>query len=122
MLPICERPLKQRASSKILPPVSGTARVDIERARQHLGESSQASGPLPMGYSGAGIPDGVDHPNIIEKECRMSVIAKLDLLAVRAFGGGSLYEMSCVCQDDLMAMYAKRSEERRVGKECVSTV
>src|SRR3546814_14963592 len=42
----------------------------------------------------------------------MSVIAKLNLLAVRAFGGGSLYEMSCVCQDDLMAMYAKSDEDK----------
>src|SRR3546814_1084290 len=42
----------------------------------------------------------------------MSVIAKLNLLAVLAFGGGSLYEMSCVCQDDLMAMYAKSDEDK----------
>src|SRR3546814_8527960 len=48
----------------------------------------------------------------MEKECRMSVIAKRNLLAVRAFGGGSLYEMSCVCQDDLMAMYAKSDEDK----------
>src|SRR3546814_9159944 len=65
-----------------------------------------------MLYSGADNPAGGDHPNIIEKECRMSVIAKLNLLAVRAFGGGSLYEMSCVCQDDLMAMYAKSDEDK----------
>src|SRR3546814_5793879 len=43
-----ERPLKQRASSKIFPPLTVTARVDIVRARGHLGEASQASEPLPM--------------------------------------------------------------------------
>lgn len=42
----------------------------------------------------------------------MSVIAKLNLLAVRAFGGGSLYELSCVCQNDLMAMYADSDEDK----------
>lgn len=42
----------------------------------------------------------------------MSVIAKLNLAAVRPFGNGSLYELGCVCQNDLMAMYADSDEDK----------
>lgn len=42
----------------------------------------------------------------------MSVIAKLNLNAVRPFGLGSLYELGCVCQNDLMAMYADSDEDK----------
>ena len=42
----------------------------------------------------------------------MSVIAKLNLAAVRPFGQGSLLELGCVCQNDLMAMYAESDEDK----------
>lgn len=42
----------------------------------------------------------------------MSVIAKLNLNAVRAFGAGALLELGCVCQNDLMAMYADSDEDK----------
>lgn len=42
----------------------------------------------------------------------MSVIAKLSLNAIRDFGAGALYELSCVCQDDLMAEYAGSEEDK----------
>lgn len=40
----------------------------------------------------------------------MSVIAKMNVLASRAFGKGQLIELSCVCEDRLMADYHPENE------------
>lgn len=46
----------------------------------------------------------------------MSVIAKLDVRGYRPFGTGSLIELGCVCQNDLMAMYADSDEDKLFTK------
>lgn len=42
----------------------------------------------------------------------MSVIAKLQISSCRAFGTGVLTILNCVCENDLMAAYAKADEDR----------
>lgn len=42
----------------------------------------------------------------------MSVIAKMNVAAVRDFGSGALIELSCVCANDLMAAYAESHEDK----------
>lgn len=42
----------------------------------------------------------------------MSVIAKMNVTAVRDFGSGALIELSCVCANDLMAAYAESHEDK----------
>lgn len=42
----------------------------------------------------------------------MSVIAKLVVRGVTDFGTGKLVELSCVCENDLMAAYAKSHEDK----------
>lgn len=42
----------------------------------------------------------------------MSVIAKLNVLAVRSFGSGTLVEMGCICANDLMTAYAESEEDK----------
>lgn len=42
----------------------------------------------------------------------MSVIAKLSIRAISAFGHGTLTEFGCVCANDLMAMYAGSEEDK----------
>lgn len=42
----------------------------------------------------------------------MSVIAKMTLNGCLDFGTGSLSKLSCVCENDLMAAYAKADEDR----------
>lgn len=46
----------------------------------------------------------------------MSVIAKMQLNGVLDFGTGSLAKLSCVCENDLMAAYAKSDEDRLFTK------
>lgn len=46
----------------------------------------------------------------------MSVIAKLQLNGTLDFGTGSLSKLSCVCENDLMAAYAKSNEDRLFTK------
>jgi hypothetical protein len=46
----------------------------------------------------------------------MSVIAKLQVRGVTDFGMGKLIELSCVCENDLMAAYAKAEEDRLFTK------
>lgn len=46
----------------------------------------------------------------------MSVIAKMNVSAVRDFGSGSLIELSCVCSNDLMAAYAESEEDKLFTK------
>lgn len=42
----------------------------------------------------------------------MSVIAKMQLNGVLDFGSGSVSKLSCVCENDLMAAYAKADEDK----------
>ncbi len=46
----------------------------------------------------------------------MSVIAKLSIRAVTEFGTGNLVELSCICENDLMAAYATSEEDRLFTK------
>jgi hypothetical protein len=46
----------------------------------------------------------------------MTVIAKLGVQSVRAFGTGRLIELNCVCENDLMAAYATAHEDRLFTK------
>lgn len=46
----------------------------------------------------------------------MSVIAKVSIRNVVAFGSGSLIELGCVCNNDLMAAYAGSEEDRLFTK------
>lgn len=46
----------------------------------------------------------------------MSMIAKLEVAAMRDFGSGQLIEMRCVCENDLMAAYAGSEEDRLFTK------
>lgn len=46
----------------------------------------------------------------------MSVIAKLMIRGVTDFGMGRLIELSCVCENDLMAAYATSEEDRLFSK------
>jgi hypothetical protein len=41
----------------------------------------------------------------------MSVIAKMSVLASRAFGNDQLIELGCVCENDLMAMHTPSNED-----------
>lgn len=42
----------------------------------------------------------------------MSVIAKMQLNGILDFGSGSVSKLSCVCENDLMAAYAKADEDK----------
>jgi hypothetical protein len=42
----------------------------------------------------------------------MPVIAKMQLNGVLNFGSGSVSKLSCVCENDLMAAYAKADEDK----------
>lgn len=42
----------------------------------------------------------------------MSVIAKMNVYAARDFGSGSLIELGCVCENDLMTAYATSNEDK----------
>lgn len=42
----------------------------------------------------------------------MSVIAKMQLNGILDFGSGSVSKLSCVCENDLMAAYAKANEDK----------
>ena len=46
----------------------------------------------------------------------MSVIAKMKLDGCLDFGSGALSKLSCVCENDLMAAYAKSDEDRLFTK------
>jgi hypothetical protein len=46
----------------------------------------------------------------------MSVIAKMNILACRAFGTGQLVELGCVCENDLMAMHTPSNEDVTFSK------
>jgi hypothetical protein len=46
----------------------------------------------------------------------MSVIAKLNIRSQTDFGTGRLIELSCVCENDLMAAYATSEEDRLFTK------
>jgi hypothetical protein len=46
----------------------------------------------------------------------MSVIAKLMVRAAHDFGTGRLYELGCVCDNDLMAAYAESEEDKLFTK------
>lgn len=46
----------------------------------------------------------------------MSVIAKVQLNGVLDFSSGPLAKLSCVCENDLMASYAKANEDRLFTK------
>lgn len=46
----------------------------------------------------------------------MSVIAKVTIRAITAFGTGQLVELGCVAENDMMAAYAKSEEDRLFTK------
>lgn len=46
----------------------------------------------------------------------MSVIAKVTIRAITAFGTGQLFELGCVAENDMMAAYAKSEEDRLFTK------
>lgn len=46
----------------------------------------------------------------------MSVIAKMQLNGTLDFGSGALTKLSCVCENDLMAAYAKSDEDKLFTK------
>jgi hypothetical protein len=46
----------------------------------------------------------------------MSVIAKMQLNGVLNFGSGSVSKLNCVCENDLMAAYAKADEDKLFTK------
>lgn len=46
----------------------------------------------------------------------MSVIAKLSVIDVKVFGDGQLVKLNCICENDLMAAYAKAHEDRLFTK------
>lgn len=46
----------------------------------------------------------------------MSVIAKLIVRDVHQFGSGSLTDLSCICDNDLMAAYAETEQDRLFTK------
>lgn len=46
----------------------------------------------------------------------MSVIAKMKIANIHDFGSGRLVELSCICENDLMAAYAESEEDKLFTK------
>src|SRR3546814_17458966 len=97
-------------------PYTTLFRSVVARQRRHVGEVAPAGGPVGAEMEPlVGVAEAVQEMHLLEGLRAVVPMRLVDRLGVRQAGsleGGV---------DDLPGGHLERSEERRVGKECVST-